>query len=171
MEGMVNLIDSESMLKKVMVDVKRKRKEREKKLKVLIAKYGEDIGEKEMQKARDNELLNAGLGPNDFLSDFPQESLSKTDFKKIKCDQTFGNNKILTNKGFRPSFAIAEGRVIKIVKIPLKKIQDVIVQISNSGENKVKSEFFKQLSWFEAFGQSYKTKFNNATSLKIFYPR
>ena len=60
-----------------------------------------------MEIIRNNELLKAGLGPNNFLSDFPSEGYSKSDFKRLKHDQTFGNDKILTNKGFRPSFALA----------------------------------------------------------------
>lgn len=136
-----------------------------------MLKYGEEVAQKEMQKIKDNELLKAGLGQFDFLTDFPSDTVSKSDFKRIKHDSTFGNNKILTNKGFRPSYAVAEGELTKIILMPLKVIQDAIVMISNSGENKIKSEFFKQLPWFEAFGQSYKTKFNNAVTMKTFYPK
>ena len=40
----------------------------------------------------------------------------------MKNGLTFGNDKILTSKGFRPSYGIAQGKVTKIVKIPLKNI-------------------------------------------------
>ena len=44
-----------------------------------------------------------------FASDFPHDQLAKPEYKRIHEYQTFGNDKIITNKGFRPSFGIAEG--------------------------------------------------------------
>ena len=81
----------------------------------------------------------------EYVSDFPDEILSKQDCKKVKNNVTFGNDKILTSKGFRPSYGIAQGKVTKIIKIPLKNLQDAIVKISNSSENKMKTEFFKKI--------------------------
>lgn len=43
-------------------------------------------------------------------------------------------------------------------------------KLANSGENKEKTDFFKHFKWFENFTQSLKTKFNNCTKKKMFYP-
>lgn len=44
-----------------------------------------------------------------FESDFPVDILTKGDYKKVTEGQTFGNNKILTSKSWRPSFVLAVG--------------------------------------------------------------
>jgi hypothetical protein len=45
----------------------------------------------------------------EFKSDFPYAGFGRNDFKKITVNHTFGNDKLVTNKGFRPSYGIAEG--------------------------------------------------------------
>ena len=71
----------------------------------------------------------------EFKSDFPHEGFGKNDLKKITLNHTFGNDKIITHKGFRPSYGIAEGQDVQVLVIPLKCIEDCIKKLANSGEN------------------------------------
>ena len=59
----------------------------------------------------------------EFYSDFPHDLLAKPEYKRLTHDMTFGNEKIITNKGFRPSFGIAEGEIVKILEIPVKVVE------------------------------------------------
>lgn len=45
--------------------------------------------------------------PDVFKSDFPTEEFGKNDYKKALVNMTFGNDKVITNKGFRPSYGIS----------------------------------------------------------------
>ena len=56
---------------------------------------------------------------------------------------TFGNDKILTSKNFRPSFVLSLSLNTVIVSISAKDIEDSIKRIANSGENKEKTEFMR----------------------------
>ena len=68
---------------------------------------------------------SGGASPEgkEFQSDFPHELLAKPEYKRITENGTFGNDKIITNKGFRPSFGMAEGELTKVLCIPLKLIE------------------------------------------------
>ena len=59
----------------------------------------------------------------EFKSDFPHDLLARPEYKRLTQDMTFGNDKIITNKGFRPSFGIAEGEITKVLEIPVKVIE------------------------------------------------
>jgi hypothetical protein len=66
------------------------------------------------------------------------------DFKVIETvGMTFGNDKILTSKNFRPSFVLSLSLNTVIVSISVKDIEDSIKRIANSGENKEKTEFMR----------------------------
>ena len=56
-----------------------------------------------------------------------------------------------------------------LVEIPLRIIDEYVKKLSNTGENKEKSDFMKKFLWFDNFTQSLKTKFNNTLKKKIFY--
>mmetsp|Transcript_22935 Transcript_22935/g.35342 ORF Transcript_22935/g.35342 Transcript_22935/m.35342 type:complete len:133 (+) Transcript_22935:371-769(+) len=79
----------------------------------------------------------------DFKTDFPVEQLTRTDYKKTMTNQTFGNDKIITSKNFRPSFAMAQGEMTLVLTIPVQVIDASLKLISNSGENLEKFNFFK----------------------------
>ena len=83
---------------------------------------------------------------------------------------TFGNDKIITSKNFRPSYAISISKDTKIISMPIRVVDEAIKKIANTGENKEKSDFFKHYDWFYNFTQSLKTKFNNLITKKVFYP-
>ena len=85
-------------------------------------------------------------------------------------NQTFGNDKVITHKGFRPSYGIAEGQEIQVLVIPLKGIEDGIKKLANSGENLEKSQFFKQFPWFNEWTNALRTKFNSNMKKRVFYP-
>lgn len=44
-------------------------------------------------------------------SDFPLEKLEKKEYTKLKVNQTFGNDKILTHRNSRHAYGISEGPV------------------------------------------------------------
>ena len=64
---------------------------------------------------------------------------------------TFGNDKIVTNKSFRPSYAMAIRPETVIVSIPVKVIEDEIKRLANTGENKEKIDFFRHFDWYDNF--------------------
>ena len=104
-------------------------------------------------------------------TDFPFENLSKSDYKLLLTPGlTFGNDKIITSKNFRPSYALSISKETKIISMPIRVVDEAIKKLANTGENKEKSDFFKHYDWFYNFTQSLKTKFNNCTTKKIFYP-
>ena len=45
--------------------------------------------------------------PHKFVTDFPEVKYKVGDYKILKEDHTFGNDKLISGKGFRPSFALA----------------------------------------------------------------
>ena len=45
--------------------------------------------------------------PLKFCTDFPEEKYSNGEFKRLKPNQTFGNDKLITSKGYWPSFVLA----------------------------------------------------------------
>lgn len=82
----------------------------------------------------------------------------------------FGNDKIFTAKNFRPSYVVSASENTVILKFCVKIVEDTIKILSNTGENKEKTDFFKEFLWFDNFTQSMKTKFNNVVHKEIFYP-
>lgn len=115
-------------------------------------------------------LLKKDDDEEGFKSDFPQSGFGKNDYKKIKENHTFGNDKVITHKGFRPSYGIAEGEDVQVLVIPLKSIEDCIKQLANSGENLEKTLFFKQFPWFNEWTNALRTKFNGCVKKREFYP-
>lgn len=146
LSGQVNIIAEERNFKKVNMCVRRTRKRRAR------AKERDPLGLGEERQHDDCEHGNTAEEEQTFHSDFPHDQLAKPEYKRILVDQTFGNDKVITNKGFRPSFGIAEGETTKILSIPLKTIERAIHIIANSGENKEKFEFFKRFPWYANYG-------------------
>ena len=132
---------------------------------ILDEAAGAENVEQEDVKDKNAAVTNPGI------SDIPLNDLSKSDFKMLKIlGSTFGNDKIITSKNFRPSYAIAVGKETKILSMPLRVVDEAIKKLANTGENKEKSDFFKHYDWFYNFTQSLKTKFNNLVTKKVFYP-
>ena len=106
-----------------------------------------------------------------LLTDFPFEAISKADFRLIEePGVTFGNDKIVTSRNYRPAYVMSISNETTILTIPVKCLEDSVKKLANSGENKEKTDFFNRFKWFDNFTQSLKTKFNNCTTKKIFYP-
>lgn len=102
---------------------------------------------------------------------FPFEQLPKSEFKAIdQPGQTFGNDKVVTARNYRPSFAMSSGETTLVLEIPYRVIEEAVKKLSNTGENKEKTDFMKRFQWFSNFTQSLKTKFNNCITKKVFYP-
>lgn len=97
--------------------------------------------------------------------------MSKADYKIAnEKAATFGNDKIVTGRNYRPSFAVSVSSKTIIVTIPIRLLEDLVKKLANSGENKEKTDFFSHFKWFENFTQSLKTKFNNCARKRTFYP-
>lgn len=118
MEGQVNIIAEERNYKKVNLLVRRLRKKRQR------AKEMDPLGLN--QEAEEKPQDGAEGDENAFHSDFPHDFLAKPEYKRITENLTFGNDKIITNKAFRPSFGVAEGELTKVLGIPLKLIEQSI---------------------------------------------
>lgn len=154
-KGQIVILDSERVYKKVTADI---RKIRKKKDKLSVDEYKQSIVNGKKQN------------DNDVISDFPEDSVDKKEIKKIFQDQTFGNDKILTTKSYRPSFGISIGEKTVVVGIPIREIDRSIKIISSTGENQEKTNYFKNFKWYEAYTQSQRTKFNNIIQKLTFYP-
>lgn len=155
--GSVNIISDERVFNKAGFEVKKKRRK--------VAK----------QKAKDlaeGKEKNENEGPEEIvLTDFPFAEINKTDFKVFDVEgMTFGNDKIVTTKGFRPSFGMTAALDTRILSVNTRIIEEAIKKLANSGENKEKTDFMKRFDWFESFTQSLKTKFNNVITKQTFYP-
>ena len=59
------------------------------------------------QMYSDNNPFKVMSDDEDFISDFPIDSLKKGDYSVVKTGQFFGNDKILSQRKFRPSWGIA----------------------------------------------------------------
>lgn len=102
---------------------------------------------------------------------FPYDILPKSEYKVIDTPGlTYGNDKVVTGRNYRPSFAMSVGESTKILEIPFRVIEEAVKKLANTGENKEKTDFMKRFPWFSNFTQSLKTKFNNCLTKKIFYP-
>jgi len=66
----------------------------------------------------------------------------KGDYKILFKREIFGNSKILTLKRYRPVYCLAQGNITKVLSIPLHVVEIAIKNVSNTGENKEKTEFF-----------------------------
>lgn len=85
-------------------------------------------------------------------TDFPWDQLTKIDYKLLKDPGlTFGNDKIITGKNFRPSYALSISDQTLILSMPLRVLDEVIKKLANTGENKEKTDFFKHYDWFYNF--------------------
>ena len=127
---------------------------------------------------------NPPIVEDDIPTDFPMENekVNKADFKVLdQLGTTFGNDKLLSGKNFRPSFVRAIGNYhdveddtkvhhVCVLAMPMKVIEETLKKLSNTGENKEKTDFFTHYKWFDNFTQSLKTKFNNCCHKKDFYP-
>lgn len=56
--------------------------------------------------------------------------MSYDDFKILKNPgDTFGNDKIVTSKNFRPSYAMSVSEETLIVYVPIKQLEDVVKKL------------------------------------------
>ena len=92
--GRVNVISSEAVYNAIEKTIKRTRKKALAEYKKKCELYGQEY---------------VGKEPLKFVTDFPEEKFRSGDFKRLKPNQTFGNDKLITMKGYRPSFVLAEG--------------------------------------------------------------
>jgi len=116
----------------VVLNVRRARKKRSRERQEEIEKYGSIVGPTKFESDFDDGLYNA-----------------KNDFKRVEVDQTFGNDKIITSKTFRPSYGMAKGEVTKVLQIPIRSIESIIRAINGEGENKKKFDFFNEFPWYQ----------------------
>lgn len=88
----------------------------------------------------------------EFVSDFPFEMLNKSDYKLVdEVGTTFGNDKILSARNFRPSYVVSAATDTVVLKFCVKIVEDTIKILANTGENKEKTDFFKEFLWFDNF--------------------
>ena len=88
----------------------------------------------------------------EFVSDFPFEMLNKSDYKLVdEVGTTFGNDKILSARNFRPSYVVSVSEDAVVLKFCVKIVEDTIKILANTGENKEKTDFFKEFLWFDNF--------------------
>ena len=97
LKGRISIIHDERVFKKIQQDV---RKSRRKQLELMQLKYAQQAEIENNPFAKQEEQ-------EDFVSDFPYDQLKKQDYLLLKEGQTFGNDRMITNKKYRPSFAIA----------------------------------------------------------------
>ena len=152
--GQVNVIHSESMFHAIEKDIRKSRWKSDKQNKKKVEMFGQDYVNKE---------------PLKFITDFPEDKYKNGDYKKIHDHHTFGNDKLITGKGYRPSFALAQGITTSVLIIPVHKIEDCIHKIANSGENLIKSNFFKKFDWFAGWSAAKRTKLLEHVSKVDFY--
>lgn len=172
LRGSVSIIADERTHKHAKREVKRTRhrrkKAQEKREADIAAGLIEDTQGKENQPKKAGE---GALAVPLFVSDFPFHAVNKQDYKEVDAvGSTFGNDKILSGKNFRPSFVVSTSPDTAILSFSVRVIEDAIKKLSNTGENKEKTDFFRHFVWFDNFTQSMKTKFNNCVHKKVFYP-
>lgn len=68
-------------------------------------------------------------------TDFPNELLKKLDITKIDTKQTFGNDTCVSNKKFRPSFAVSEGDKTIVLQVSSQLVSEIIIRVNTSPEN------------------------------------
>lgn len=92
-------------------DIRKTRRMKNKKNKKRIEMYGQEYVANETRK---------------FVTDFPEVKYKIGDYKILKENYTFGNDKLITGKGFRTSYALAQGIITSILVIPVQKIEECI---------------------------------------------
>jgi hypothetical protein len=86
------------------------------------------------------------------LTDFQFDEINKSDYKTLDIEgSSFGNDKLVSNRSFRPSFVISITSETVVVAIPIKIIEETIKKMSNTGENKEKIDFFRHFDWYDNF--------------------
>lgn len=159
-QGRVHIIAEERTYKRMKFCIRKQRKQRQKML-ANLDKFEECEGQN---------LEAQGLQKK-YNTDFPFDEFTKQDYKVfVEKGKTFGNDKIMTTKGFRPSIGMAIGQTTQIISIPVRVIEEGIKKLANSGENKEKTDFMRNFDWFDNFTQSLKTKYNNVIKKVVFYP-
>lgn len=140
LKGQVIVISEERILKKVRQLVRKKRK-----LKAKAKQAAEEAGEDPAAVAGGEQDGGEEEQTMKFETDFPYEEIGKGEYKALSNEgATFGNDKTLTGKNYRPSYAIAAAPETVVVTIPVRVIEDAIKKLANTGENKKKTDFFKK---------------------------
>lgn len=96
--------------------------------------------------------------------------MKRSDYKQISKHHTFGNDKLISNSKFKPSFAIAEGVCTEILQLPTKEFELCLIKYTNSDENVEKMRFLECYQWFNEFTQLRKTKLVNRMVKKSYLP-
>ena len=79
-----------------------------------------------------------------MTTEFPYDEVSKAEQKTFNVPgSTFGNDKVVSGKSFRPSYAMAIENCTCVIQIPLRCIEETIKKLANTGENKEKMDFFR----------------------------
>lgn len=95
LKGQVIVISEERIYKKVGLMVRKKRK-----IKAKAARAGEEGGE-QVEPDENEQIVK-------FETDFPYEEVGKGEYKAVSGEGvTFGNDKTLSGRNFRPSFALS----------------------------------------------------------------
>ena len=149
LEGEVHVIADDRAYKKIKVEIRKFRKLKAK-IEMLKeqAKAAGELSENEEEKEKEAEGTQEEPS---IETDFPFDEISKFDYKSMAEPGSFGNDKIITSKGFRPSYAISVGPSTKVLEIPVRIIEDAIKKLANTGENKEKTDFMKHFQWFSNF--------------------
>ena len=117
--------------------------------------------EKRAAEGKEGEPVIEDAVPTDFP--FENEKVNKADYKVLdELGTTFGNDKLISGKNFRPSFARAIGNYhdveddtrvhhICVLAMPMKVIEETLKKLSNTGENKEKTDFLTHFKWFDNF--------------------
>ena len=129
--------------------VRKKRRKREK---------AEREGEAEQEPAK-AEGTPDGEATNDaeaelpaFETDFPFDEVNKSEYKTVnEVGATFGNDKLVSGRNFRPSFVLSSAQETVVVAVPTRVLEEAIKKLANTGENKEKTDFFRQFQWFVSF--------------------
>ena len=83
-QGSVNIISEESKLKKVNIEIRRTRRNRAIKKEQMRDRYP------------DSNPFTTHDDDEDFVSDFPIDSMKKGDYTVVRAGHFFGNDKILS---------------------------------------------------------------------------
>ena len=159
MRGQVSIISEERTYKNAVKLVQRRRRKREIQLQKAIETNDAETEDKILKQMKET------------ITEFPYDEVSKSEMKIFNVPgSTFGNDKVVSGKSFRPSYALALGGETCVVHIPLRCIEETIKKLANTGENKEKMDFFRQFAWYDNFTQSLKTKVNNCMTKRVFYP-
>lgn len=71
--------------------------------------------------------------------------MNKSEYKTVnEVGATFGNDKLVSGRNFRPSFVLSSAQETVIVAVPTRVLEEAIKKLANTGENKEKTDFFRQ---------------------------